>query len=270
VAGEATARVALVLMLLAPAAVLFTTTSMDGPFGVFPIAAAWAFHRSLGSAEPRRVAAWAALMGAFVAFGLLMSYVTFFTCLYMAFALALSLALGRRRLRSAAVLAAASLSGFLAVYAVVVGTTGFRPVAALRMAIARDAVMMGSGYETLGRYLQISFGNLAAFVIGAGLPLVVLWGAQLVRTLRRRARGGSLDVLTVSFAASLVAISFSTLFTLETERIWIGMIPYLAIPAARLLELARRAEGSGTALWVAAALLSVQILAFETFLNTRW
>jgi hypothetical protein len=163
-----------------------------------------------------------------------------------------------------------ALAGFLCVYAIVIASTGFRPVAALRLAIARDASMMGTGHETLARYLQISAGNLSAFLIGAGFPSVLLWLGGVRRALRRRARGGLLDVSAASFAAALLLVSFSTLFTLETERIWIGLIPFVAILAARLLEAVRRLEGDAAAFRTTAVLLSAQILLFESFLNTRW
>ena len=47
-------------------------------------------------------------------------------------------------------------------------------------AIKKDEMGMGTGYESLSRYLHLSFANLFAFLIGVGLPITTVWLRQVV------------------------------------------------------------------------------------------
>ena len=52
--------------------------------------------------------------------------------------------------------------------------------------MSRVNAVMGSGYESLGRYLDVSFANLMAFLIGTGLVVTTLWLREIVWAASRR------------------------------------------------------------------------------------
>ena len=129
---------------------------------------------------------------------------------------------------------------------------------------------MGTGYETIGRYFHLSVANLFAFLIGVGIPLTTVWIRQLVRAIRHARSGGTLDIYTVGYPISLLAITFSTLFTMEVERIWIFMVPFIVIPVAKYLyERCEQRQSLADFYWVA-GLLCVQLVLFEVTLYTYW
>ena len=145
---------------------------------------------------------------------------------------------------------------------------------------------MGTGYESIGRYFHLSFANLFAFLIGVGLPITVVWLRQIVaavREWRQNARASAQegngssrlpwifrhdeasDTFIIGFLITLLYFTFSTLFTMEVERIWIFMVPFFVIPVAKYLT----ARPISDLYWVA-ILLVVQMIVMETLLYTYW
>jgi hypothetical protein len=117
--------------------------------------------------------------------------------------------------------------------------------------------------ETLGgppgrHWARFSYGNLAAFAIGSGIPLVGLAAARL--------RAGSLgaDRFTLPALATLAILGAGGLFFLETERIWLFAMPWLAAIAA---SGARITDG---ALRLALAVGLAQAFLLEALLFTIW
>ena len=100
--------------------------------------------------------------------------------------------------------------------------------------------------------------GLAAFAIGAGLGLVS------ALALRLRASGSKLDPWTAATAATLAVMTFGGFYTMETERIWLYALPWIALVAvsARPFECA--------ALRVLLAAGWAQSLAMEVLLFTLW
>ncbi len=125
---------------------------------------------------------------------------------------------------------------------------------------------MGTGYEGPGRYLSISIANLFAFLIGVGIPLTTIWLHEIVAGLRRIIRSRKIDVYVLAGLSTLLVTSFSTLFTLEVERIWIFLTPFIIIPAAkRLYEKHRQWE-----FYAVMGILCANILLYEVLLYTYW
>lgn len=266
--GEPAARRALALYLMAPNVVLFTTTSMDGPFSVFPITSLWLFYEATAPGRPRPLALGIAL-GAAMALAAFMTYASCLLGLFFGIAAALSLWRDRARAWRMVAALAAALSTFVALFAALQHATGFRPITALRFSIARDEEGMGSGHESLERVLQIGVCNLLAFLLASGIPLTVLW----LRELRQGLAAGVPDaraVFVAASAATLLLAAFSTLFTAEVERIWLFLVPLLIVPAANRLHEWRESCGSDLPFFGVAGLLAAQTLGFEVFLNTRW
>jgi hypothetical protein len=258
--GEAVARCAVVFFLVAPNFVMFTTTSMDGPFSLLPVTSVYFFYRAL------RRPVFAALCGLALAGAALMTYATVFIALFFA-ALAL---LERERFRPVARTLAIALGVFLAAHVLLFLATGYHPVAAARAAMAHDEEMVGTGYESLGRYLNLSVANLAAFLIGVGIPLTTAWLRETLAVVRRRLSGGPADAFVAAYSVSLVLIAFSTLFTLEVERIWLFMVPFVAVAAARHVVALMEGGASTFPFYWTAVLTAVQLVGFEALLQTAW
>jgi hypothetical protein len=262
-AGEAVARCALAFLLLAPNLVMFTTTSMDGPFGVLPVTSVYLFYRALGGARP---AVHALLCGLALAGAAFMTYAAVFIALFYAVVAVLD----HDRFAAVARTLAIALGAFLAAYALLFVTTGYEPVAAARAAMAHDAEMMGTGHESFARYLNLSVANLLVFLIGVGVPLTTAWLRELAVIAGRRLRGGPADAFVAAYSVSLVVIAFSALFTLEVERIWLFMVPFVAIAAARhVIDLAKATGSAFPFDWVA-GLTALQLVVFEALLQTAW
>ena len=260
--GESTGGYALALFLITPNFVMFTGTSMDGPFSVFPILSLYLFYKGRGS---ERTVCYGLLTGISLGCGMLMTYSTVFIGLFFSVVLLLTLILDRGRFRYTLTLLLIAGVTFIVFYLLMFLSTGFNLFEALQASIRKDSARLGTGYETIELYLHLSVGNLFAFLIGIGIPMTTVWLRQVVRTLRGGWRGGPIDIYVVGYLISLLVISFSALFTMEIERVWIFMTPFIIIPVAKCLS----QRGIADFYWVA-GLLCLQLILFEVTLYTYW
>jgi 4-amino-4-deoxy-L-arabinose transferase-like glycosyltransferase len=262
--GPRVARTALALFLVTPNFVMFTTTSMDGPFSVFPLLGFWLFVRALRA--PRGGAALSALAGLALALATFMTYAAVFALLYVGIVAMLEAGAGRTAWKRAAASLAVSGTAALAFY-VLLALAGYDAWGAVRASMRHDRSMMGTGYETLGRYFGIAVANLVAFLIGIGVASAVLW----LRALAAGARmGRAVDPVLAGGGLVVLAMAFSTLFTLEVERIWLFMVPFVVVAAAAHIEALRARTGGAGLLPLAAVIQGVQLFAFEVALRTNW
>lgn len=265
--GESVSRYALALFLITPNFVMFTTTSMDGPFGVFPIVGVYLFYKAIHS---DRTLFYALLTGIALAFGMLMTYSTVFIGLFMGSVGLLTLITNREQFTQLLKVILIAAGAFAVFYLLLFLITGFNLLEAMWASIKKDERGMGTGYETIGRYFHLSFANLFAFLIGIGIPITTVWIRQIVATIRRARTGSALDTYVVGYLVALLAITFSTLFTMEVERIWIFMVPFIVIPVAKYLhERCEQRQRSSDFYWVA-GLLCLQLILFEVTLYTYW
>ena len=242
---------------------------MDGPTATFLLAAVWAFVRAIREGAPR----WgldAVLAGLAMALASFMTYTVVFLLLLFTVVAALALAFDRPRfwrivrVVPLAALACAAFYGALYLWA------GYDPLAAAQRAVWANNELVGTGHATVEEYLQVSLSNLFAFLGGMGFALVALWLWQVKVAAGRAERGEEVDLFLLAFPIALLVITFSALYTLETERIWMFMAPMLTLGAARFLD-ERRGEGGGDAAfhWTA-GLLALQVVLTETFADTLW
>jgi 4-amino-4-deoxy-L-arabinose transferase-like glycosyltransferase len=265
--GELVGRYALALFLITPNFVMFTTTSMDGPFSVFPILSVYLFYRAVFSEQ---TIFHAICTGIALAFGMLMTYSTVFMGVFFSVVGLLTLIANRRQFRATFTLLLIAGVSFATFYLLMFLLTGFNLPEALRASIKKDEAGMGTGYETLGRYLHLSAANLFAFLIGTGIPMTTVWIRQVVGTIRRARNGEGLDIYVIGSLISLLTIAFSTLYTMEVERIWIFMAPFMVIPVAKYLrDLCERKRSVSAFYWVA-GLLCLQLILSEVTLYTYW
>ena len=279
------ARYALLLFLITPNFVMFTSTSMDGPFSVFPILSLYLFYeaRARETLPDQRLQAfrpYSLLTGLSLAIGMFMTYSTVVVGVF----LCIIPLLERKRFVQYLKVLLFAASGFIGFYLLLFVLTGFRPIEALLAAIKKDEMGMGTGYESFSRYFHLSFANLFAFLIGVGLPITTLWLRQVLSAItewRRDAlaseqerddtgipwilRHEKLDGFVIGFLITLLFFTFSTLFTMEVERIWIFMVPFFVIPVAKSLV-----DRSTSDLYWVGGLLVVQLIVAEVFLYTYW
>ncbi len=283
--GRKVARYALLIFLITPNFVMFTGTSMDGPFSVFPILSVYLFYiarerETIPDQKWHEFRPYSLLTGLSLALGMFMTYATVVIGVFLC---VIALLERHRFVQYLKVLLFAG-SGFIGFYLLLFVLTGFRPIEALWAAIKKDETGMGTGYESVGRYFHLSFANLFAFLIGVGFPITTVWLRQLVSTIRdwRQdtriseektheprtpwiSRHEHADTFVIGFLITLLFFTFSTLFTMEVERIWIFMVPFFVIPVAKHLT----ARPISDFYWVIGILVA-QLIIGEVLLYTYW
>lgn len=276
---------ALLLFLITPNFVMFTTTSMDGPFSVFPILSLFLFYeareRETDPAIPLYLfRPYSLLTGISLAVGMFMTYSTVVIGVF----LCIIPLLERKRFVQYLKMLAFAATGFIGFYFILSLLTGFQPFEALWLSIKKDESGMGTGYESIDRYLHLSFANLFAFLIGVGIPITTVWLRQMGKSFKdwkhnsvltenenseeRRSwllRTEESDTFNIGFLMTLLFFTFSTLFTMEVERIWIFMVPFFVIPVAKYLTERPRSDF----FWVS-GMLVLQLILMEVLLNTFW
>lgn len=260
--GESIGRYTLALFLITPNFVMFTATSMDGPFSLFPILSLYLFYKGIFSDQARR---YGFLTGISIGCGMLMTYSIVFIGLFFNVVMLLTLIMNRKGFRRILTLLLIAGVTFSAFYLLVFLFTGFNLLEALQASIRKDRAALGTGYETIGLYFHLSVGNLFAFLIGVGIPMTTVWGRQVVRTIREARRGEPIDIYVIGYLTSLLVIAFSALFTMEVERVWIFMAPFIIIPVAQHLS-----QRNITDFYWVAGLSCLQLVLFEITLYTYW
>jgi 4-amino-4-deoxy-L-arabinose transferase-like glycosyltransferase len=266
--GDRVARCALVLLLLMPNVVMFSATSMDGPFAVLPILSVWLFYKA--GMDKTGTGRYGVLMGVAIALSAFMTYATVFVGIFLGVVLVLNSVVSRptfwRQMRI--VLTASGV--FAVFYLALFLATRFDLIDAVLASVKYDSVLDATDQTIVLNYLHRSVANLAAFLVGIGLPVAVLWLRQVRRTVRSLGERTADAVFVTSCFASVLIMSFSTLFTLEVERIWLFMSPLVVIPAAKCVHDWCEEEGSPGPLRWAVVLLASQVLLSEICLNTFW
>jgi len=158
----------------------------------------------------------------------------------------------------------------LAFYGALYLAVGYDPVAALQRAVWANNELVGTGHATLVQYVHVSLANLFAFLFGMGFALVGVWLLQVKVAVERARAGEGADLFVLAFPISLLIITFSTLYTLEVERIWMFMALMLTVAAGRYLDDRHERGGGDAAFYWTAGLLGLQVLGAETFFDTLW
>ena len=234
---ERGARLAGLLMALAPGALMFGVTSADAVYLTLGLLAAWPL------AIPSRRAR--------VAGALVLAVVSLFAWSLLAVgAWAAILALRRDGWRSALELAAICGVVLLAFHGAFAALTGFDPIGTIR---ATEEVYR-AGVASMRPYWYWVLGSPVGFLLVLGIPIA--WFA-----LRDLADGSDLAIAIFAVLAIAAVMGFTKA---ETERIWLFFAPFVCFAAARAL-LARPA-----AVTPVLAALAVQALLHELVFDTVW
>ena len=199
---EQPARIAALLMAVAPGALLFGATSADAVYLTLGLLAAWPL------AAGRRVAGAVALAVA-----------SFFAWSLLAVGAWAAIVRWRRDGVTAAIsLGVACAVVLVAFYAVLYAATGYDPIGTLRS----TEEVYRAGIASTRPYLYWLFGSPVAFLVVLGIP--ISWLA-----LRALARG---DDLALAIFAVIAVSAIGGFTKAETERIWLFLAPFVCLAAA--------------------------------------
>jgi hypothetical protein len=230
VLDEQRARIAALLLAVAPGALLFGATSADAVYLMLGLLAAWPL------AAGRRVAGAIALAAA-----------SFFAWSLLAVGAWAAIVTWRRDgVRATISLAAACGVVLVAFYAVLYAATGYDPIGTLRS----TEEVYRAGIASTRPYLYWLFGSPVAFLVVLGLP--ISWPA-----LRALARG---DDLAVAIFAVIAVSAIGGFTKAETERIWLFLAPFVCLAAAT----------ERVPLRPLLAALAVQAVLYELAFETVW
>jgi methylthioxylose transferase len=232
--SEPEARAATLLFVFVPTSLLYGATSGDALFATLGVLAT----AGLLARRPLNQ-----LLGAGA-----LALAAFFSYALLAVGAWAALVRWRREGTGVAIrLAALCAAVLVSVYLIVDITTGFDLVAAIRATDSR----YHEGIARLRPYAFWFFGSPAAFVLMLG---PVAWFA---------ARSLAAKEASAVALATVIAISVVAGYTkAETERIWLFLVPFACLAAARSLS-ARR-------LPVVLVAITAQAVLIETFLFTKW
>lgn len=264
VLDEPSARLAAGLFLLAPNVVAYSATSMDA---VFMVPLVWSFyflwHGRNGGWLSSGMAG-----GAAVSTAAMMTFSTSLVALWAGVLVGLTALFDRPRWKATllTVTTACLTSGLI--YGALHAWSGYNPLAVFAQALDGQAeAMMGRGHSSWRQSMHFAAANLVAFSFCSGVPLVCLGFQQILREMAK-ARASGARWLSLSFGLALLVVDIAPLYTLETERIWIFLVGFLAIAAATRLN-ANLLAGSTLAL-AALLLQAVQTIVMEVLLEWVW
>jgi len=230
---ELGARLAVLAWLFAPSVLLLSATSMDAVFAFVASLSAVALVRCRG-----------------VAAGLLTAAASFLSYALLAvpvWALATLLLRGRNP-RSLGRPVATAIAVAVGCYVVLWLLTGYNPYAAyLATKHAYDA-----GVSIRRPQWFWFLGDIAAFLIGLGIPGLILWGRALER----------LDATALALALTLLLAAASGFARAEVERIWLFLVPLAAVSIGPMMRHVR--------LRPVLLAMAAQALVVEMFYGTTW
>jgi hypothetical protein len=263
-AGEGAARAGALLLLASPSLLDFACTSMDAVFLLWATLATFLAARLVNALRGRAPGA----PGLALATGAALLAATFFSFSALPVGLAVGLFVvfsgrvfaGRRELARTALALVLVGAGYAAAGATLFLATRFSIAACLERAIELNRNFMSHvvGRDTRELHGYLSYGNATAFLIGSGVALVAAAGFRLSQG-RRNWRPWA-----TAAALALAVMVSGGIYFMETERIWIFAMPWLAGAAVASGPIEERS------LRVLVAVGAVQALAMESLFLTLW
>jgi hypothetical protein len=250
------ARIAALLLLAAPSLLDFACTSMDAVFFAAACLVLLCLFRSLSDSGR-----W--WHGVLTGLALYVAMFCSFSAAPLGLFVVLYGALLWRERRSWQVPLHLSIAfvSFVAAYAAVRYGAGFDLWESFQVARVQNDEIMG---PLIGRgaaaYIPTTVGNFSAFLVGTGLAIVPLFARVGSRALKDP---GSRSLF-LATSATLAVICAGGLYTMETERILMFAMPWMAVSAVAAGPL----SDSAVVLMMGAGW--VQAFAMEMFLFTLW
>jgi hypothetical protein len=263
---EGPARLAAGLFVLAPNVVCYSATCMDS---VFMVPLTWSFF-CLWHGRTNRPVLCGIAGGLAASAAAMMTFSTSFVALWAVAVIGVTAVFDRGSLRNALLTLLTAAATTAIAYLLLYFWSDYDPLAVLQQAFAgQDEVMKGRGHSSLRQSAHFSVANLIAFAFCSGLPVVWLWGCQTFREARRATSSGARGLL-LSFCLTLLLIDLAPLYTLETERIWIFLVGFLAIGAAARLAADECSLPASPLVLAAVVLQAGQTILMEVLLEWVW
>ncbi len=270
--GEKIAKYTVLLYVVTPSAVMYSVASMDAFFAIFLVTTLFFYIKTIHTNSLK----WGVLTGIFLTISSLLTFASSFLVSYFAVLMGLTFLLRRDRFLIHLKTFITTIATFTILLFILKILTGFNFISCLKEAMHIDTygsvshLGCGTGYETPLRYFFISFTNLFAFFTGIGIPTTTLWLRQVKSSLKAIKKASFKDIFLISFVITLIVNAFAALYTAETERIWLFLVPFVLAPAANdlknyIINTKNRAEP-----YITFSLLYLQTLLFEIFIQTIW
>ena len=260
-AGRRVALTCCMLYSLIPSIVLFTATSADIFFTPVSITALFLFWRALH----RRSVGYALTAGACYA---LASFLSFSLLTLGAFFAFVGLwRFGEKRWRASVIqTAVVMVLSFLAVHVAVRWWTGFDMIACFQACQAQFYLDQANLDLMTPRFPSWAFKfiNPACWFFYAGIPVSVLFVWRIARP------DTDTKALFIVFALTLLTLTLLYFGRGEGERSAMYIFPFVALPAAHLLNQFGRAEGSHGPLAATLVFMALQCWLMESCLYTFW
>ncbi len=274
--SERVSQYGVLLYIISPSIVMYGFASMDAVYAVFLVGTLYYFIKSMVTVDESK---WRYIAGIFFVVSSMLTFASSFLIMYFFFFTILTYFLNREYYVRSLKTFITIILMFISVLLFLKFFFHFDYVACLLEAMKIDAYGSlhhsgcGTGFESPERYFFISFSNLLAFFIGMGIPGTTLWFRELwsIAFGKRDVRKFEItDVFIISFIVTLLLNAFGGLYTLETERIWMFLSPFIILPAAKnftshLEEIKFKAEP-----FLTITLAFIQTLLLEILLATLW
>jgi hypothetical protein len=213
-----------------------------------------------------------------IAIGCLMAILTFFSFVsFIVGGFIILIALGqislnKVRLSTHVQNACIAILAFLLSYLIVYLLTGFNIGECFLKGLEHNRSSMGTGVDTFVRYMFRSTGNLIAWFCSIGFTGAVfgiLAGWNLL-PFQRREKKDKAQALTIAVIIAVFLAGFSTLFFLETERIWLFFVPPWLILAAIALSNKITEKNKGCLLKSILIFSILMTISIELFYLPHW
>jgi hypothetical protein len=227
IVSEISARQAALLLIACPSLLDFSCTSMDAVFFFFASLCLLSTFLLGKRQESLPSVQWQSMALALLA-GCLLYGACFFSFAAIPLGMCLALFLlinGRKHIGISLVLAALIATGFVVTHLTVQLFGGYSLVRNLQYAREHNFEFMSRVLKrpSSSVYLYACYGNFSGFMIGSG---IVLTGAAVVSAWRSLARW---TPWMIASALSLLIMVAGGVFLMETERIWLFAMPWMAV-----------------------------------------
>lgn len=165
-------------------------------------------------------------------------FITFSAILFLTFTgLYILILIGFKQLQLPNALKAgtAGLAGIIAAFILLKICTGFSLYDCFIEGLANEKKQMSyEAIDSFSRYLIISSGNIIAYLLILGSPVIAVFtfGIHRLRTVLNQ----EIHLLGITLILTVLCLGFSSHFFLETERIWIFLSPFVLIYMASVLS----------------------------------
>lgn len=265
--GKEAAVIALSLYILSPDIILFTATCMNIIFALFSNLSVYFFFKSFSKDR----ILYSLLFGLSYALNLFMGFDTVILAIFFMLVSLYYLKTRNENTKIFSSLVSAALS-FAVFYLIIYLLTDYSIFGTLKNVSQHTSrfYMEESGNYNQS-YIFWRFGNIIAFSLFVGVPTASLYLKELYQLTKNIFQRMNTDIYMLAFIVTFLFIDLALMFFMgEVERLWLFLIPFLVIPAAKNLWNHCQSTKSSVLLHLTLTLLFMQSLLLELVLYTYW